>query len=115
MNESTRVTIIFILAIILLLAVAFLGSGLLLRRALKVVIRTFRENGALTPEKALTAESLNLLPKGLFRARGLRDYRPAALQYLMRYQIILATEDGRLYLSEDALFQSGIESKIGKM
>lgn len=112
MNESTRAAIILILIFILLLAIAYFGSAFLIKRATKTVIRTFRDNEALTAAKALTAAELGLLPKGFFQFRGLRDYKPAALQYLIRGNIVLTTEDGRLYLSEETLFQSGIEQRL---
>ncbi len=114
MNDSTRAVIILILFFILLLAIAYFGTGILVRRATRAVIRAFRESEAVTSEKAMTAQALNLLPKGIFQFRGLRDYKPAALQNLIKHEIVLVTDDGRLYLSEDALFQSGIEERIGK-
>ena len=38
-----------------------------------------------------------------------RDYKPYALSTLMKADIVQATEEGRLYLSEDKLIASGLE------
>ncbi len=113
MDESTRVLIILILIIILLLAVAFLGSNLMMRRALRTVIKMFRNGQARTPETAQYAEDLGIKRRTLLQFKALRDYKPTALQLLMRGEIILSTEEGKLYLNEERLAQTSVEQKIG--
>jgi hypothetical protein len=112
-NDSTRAIIILVLVIILLLAVAFLGSNYMMRRAFKSVIKMFRYNNALTPATAKTADELGFKRKAFLQLKAFRDYKPTALQYLMRQEIIKVTDDGRLYLSEETLSQSPIERRLG--
>jgi hypothetical protein len=109
MGGSTGVVIVLILIIIFLLAVAFLGSAFLMKRALRFVIKSFRDNAAFTPETAKIPLELGFKSRGLFQIGTLRDYRPVVLQSLQKEDIILTTEDGRLYLSETKLLESGIE------
>jgi hypothetical protein len=54
-----------------------------------------------------------LKKKGLLQGSGMRDYKPIALQYLMKENIVRVTDEGKIYLSEETLLQSGMESKIG--
>jgi hypothetical protein len=83
-----------------------------MKRALKSVIKSFRDFQALTPETAKMAFDLGFKRRGLLQIRGFRDYKPAALQFLQKQDIVLVTEDGRLYLSEQTLLTSGIESRL---
>ncbi len=57
-------------------------------------------------------DELGLQARSFLQFRGLRDYKPSDLEYLMKNNIVLMTEDQRLYLSEEALFQSNIEQNI---
>jgi hypothetical protein len=109
MSESTQALILIILVLLLLLALAFMGSRFLMRRAITRVIYTFREFKAKDEASAMAQEAMGLKPRGLFEFRGLRDYKPMALQLLMRYNIVRMTEDGRLYLSEETLAQTNLE------
>jgi hypothetical protein len=112
MNNEVKAWIIFILVIILLFVLTFFVSNIMTKLALKAVLKTFRKHSALTPDTAKYLNEMGLQQKGLFQFRGLRDYKPAALQFLMKHEIILAAEEGRLYLSEEALTKSGLENKI---
>jgi hypothetical protein len=111
-SDSTRAIIILVLVILVLLAFTFLGSNLLARRAIKTVIKMFRERQALSPETAMTAEALGFQRRSILQVRAFRDYKPAALQFLMRNNIVQATEDGRLYLSEAILAQTNIAQQV---
>jgi hypothetical protein len=113
-SDSTRVLIIFILVILILLAVAFVGSNFMARRAIKSVIKMFRNGQALSLDTAKTSEELGFRPRRMLQLRATRDYKPAAMQFLMKHNVIQATEDGRLYLSEEALSQTNIEHRLGK-
>ena len=106
MSDSTRALVLLILVILLLLVVAFAGSSFLMRRALRQVIKMFRTAGALSPETAKLAADVGIRQKGLLEIRGLRDYKPTALQFLIRQEIVIVTEDGRVYLSEEKLATS---------
>jgi len=79
------------------------------KRAIKQVIKRFRDRQALDPGSAKTIDELDLRPPS-FRERLMRfrDYKPAALNGLVRVGIIKVTEDGRFYLSEEKLRNSKI-------
>jgi hypothetical protein len=77
------------------------------------VIAIFRQNGALDKKTARTIDELGLRPRGIIE--GLfhgRDFKPYTLDTLLREGIIKSTEDGRLYLAEDALMASGLERRV---
>jgi hypothetical protein len=114
MSESTRALILLILIIILLLVLAFYGQGLMMKRALRSVIKLLRDHQALTPESAKYLDEIGMKRKSFLQLKAFRDYKPAAIQFLQRQEIILITEEGRIYLSEEKLYQTGIEGRIGK-
>ena len=104
-------TAIFVIIILALLVLAFVViPRFLIRRAMRQVIRIFREHNATTNKSAKTADELGIKPKSLMEGmfRG-RDYKPSALNLLTNAGIIQDTEDGKLYLSEETLFTSGLE------
>ena len=109
MDPSTRAIILLILILLLMLALAFVGSRLLLKRAITRVIKMFRDNQATDAASAKSPEELGLKSRGLFAFGGLRDYKPVALQLLMKGNIVQETEDGRLYLSEALLSGTSLE------
>ncbi len=77
---------------------------LLNKRAVNQVIKIFRQHRAVSINSAKTIDELGLRPPS-FRERlmRLRDYKPAALNGLIRVGIVKATEDDKLYLSEEKL------------
>ena len=97
-----------VLAIIIMIILSFLAivliPMLMTRRAVRQVIRIFRKHNAINPENAKTVDELRLTPLSLgqriFRAR---DYKPRALDSLIGSNIVQQTEDGKLFLSEEAL------------
>jgi hypothetical protein len=97
-----------------MLVLAFFLSTYLMRRAFRAVLKMFRDNNALTPDAAQFAQDMGMKKKGLLSFGGLRDYRPSVLQFLMKQDIVQATQEGKLFLSEEALRQSGLEAKIIK-
>ena len=85
----------------------------LVRRAARQVIRIFREHNATESKRARTIDELGLRPPGLMeRMMRRRDYKPRALSALMQAGVIQATEDGRLYLSEEKLANFGLEKGV---
>ena len=95
--------VIAILFIVLLLAL-FVIPQFMMKRAIKAVIRIFRDNNAIGKKQARTAEELGLQPKRLAeRMMKPRDYKPRALQLLMSQEIVQMTDDGKLYLVEEKL------------
>lgn len=114
MSESTRIMIVLILSLIVLFIAALYGQSLMMKKSLKSVIKAFRDHQALTPESAKEPLDLGFKRRGLLQIRGFRDYKPAAIQFLQRQDIIRSTEEGKVYISEEALEQSGIENRVGK-
>jgi len=83
--------------------------NLLVRRAALQIIKIFREQNATDSKTARTIDELGLRPLSLMqRMTRRRDYKPHALNALMQAEIIKTTEDGRLYLSEERLADSGL-------
>jgi len=84
-----------------------------LRRAARQVIKIFREHNATDSKNARTIDELGLRPPGVLdRMMRRRDYKPYALSALMKAEIIQATEDGKLYLSEAKLSEFGFERGV---
>ena len=109
MNETTQAIIILILAMLLLLALAVFASIIMSRRAVKAVFKMFRQADCTTPETAKTAAEIGFKQRGFISFRGVRDYKPNALQLLIREEVIKVTEDGRMYLSEETLYQHALK------
>jgi flagellar basal body-associated protein FliL len=113
LNATT--IIIAILIIILLIVALFIIPRWRSKRALRQVIQIFRNSSATDTKNAKTAAELGLGPttmrEEMFRRR---DYKPYALNALIKAEIIQRTEDGKLYLAEDRLMASGIEGRISK-
>ena len=104
-------TIIFIVLIIVVLLLAmFIVPRWRLKRAIRQVIRIFRENNAVDTRTAKTIDELGLRPRsmieGMFKGR---DYKQYAMNALMKSDIIKMTEGGKLYLSGDRLQESGLD------
>jgi hypothetical protein len=99
------------LVIIVIVVIGILGlwviPRILLKRAINQVLRRFRDHKALSVKNAKTVEELELVPKGIFEGmlQG-RDYKPYALDMMKKGKIIMATEDDKLYLSEEKLAAS---------
>jgi hypothetical protein len=82
----------------------------LTRRAARQVIKIFRKQSATDGKTARTIDELGLRPPSMFQRMGRRrDYKPHALDALLRVGVVQATEDGKLYLSEAKLAELGFE------
>ncbi len=102
---------------LILVIAGMLGLGLLLLRflmdrAIRQVIKAFREKEALDPEHAKTKSELGLksasqakLVGGFFKPR---DYKPYVFDSMVQLNIIRSTEDDRYYLSEQTLKSSNL-------
>ena len=97
------VLFIILMVVAFILAFIFIPQFMLMRNIPKV-IRIFREHNAIGEKNAKLIEELGLLPKTMFqRMLSRRDYKPQALQFLLRTTVIEMTEDGKVYLNEDTL------------
>ena len=102
----TDILFIVIIIIAFILAFIFIPQLMLMRNVPKV-IRIFRKQNAVGENNAKTIEELKLQPKSMFqRMLSRRDYKPQALQFLLRTTVIKMTEDGKVYLNEDNLYRT---------
>ena len=106
MNDITMIIILVVLLLLALLVV----PQFMTRRAVKAVLRIFREHNAVGIKNAKSAEELGLQPKGMAeRMMRPRDYKPRALQALMSADIVRMTEDGKIYLAEENLTGTNLD------
>jgi len=95
MSETAKIVFMF-----LLLIGAFLLSrrivGWQMNRAAEFILRDLREKRALTPESAV---ELPYCKSRIFRF-GLKDYRPRAMEQLVKYDVVRMVEGGKYYLHE---------------
>ena len=106
MNDWIVIALLFVV----LLFALFVIPQFMMKRAVRAVIRIFRDNNAIGKKQAKTAEELGLQPKRLVeRMMKPRDYKPRALQLLMSQEIVQMTEDGKLYLMEEKLDASRLK------
>lgn len=97
---------IVLMVLLFIVVVLFLPQWLLMRNVPKV-IRIFRQQNAVGEKNAKPIEELGLQSKSMFqRMLSRRDYKPQALQFLIRTTVVEITEDGKLYLSEENLMQT---------
>jgi hypothetical protein len=104
------------LLILILVIMAILGFWLLprirIRRAVNQVVAIFERNNALDVRSAKTIDELGLRPptflQGMMR---IRDFKPYAVQILMKADVIRQTDSGRLYLSQDRLAAINIDRR----
>jgi hypothetical protein len=111
-SDSTRIIIVLVLILLIMFILAIYGQTIMMKRALRQVLKTLRDHEAISSEKAKFVNEMGLQKKGLLQLKAFRDYKPTALQFLIRQEIIIVTEEGKVYLSEDALRNSGIENRI---
>ena len=96
---------LYTIALLLIFVVIWLVvPGWLVRRAMPAVIKIFRTKNAVGIQNAKTAQELGLQPKSFVRRLfGRRDYKPKALEFLLRYYVVLVTEDGKLYITDSSI------------
>jgi len=96
------------LFILLLVILAVLGLWVLprirIRRAINQVVAIFEHSNALDLRSARTIDELGLRPPTFLESMmRMRDFKPYALQILMKAEVVSQTDGGRLYLSQDRL------------
>ena len=112
-KESSLVTgnsiMVFLVLIVMVIA---LGGSLyvrtwLTRRAIFKVVEIFYQHHALEMKGAKTRHELGLeRPDFVQRMMRPRDYKQYALQILIKREIILEDEEGKLYMVEERLDQN---------
>jgi hypothetical protein len=113
MNSSTFGIMVLLLVLLILIVAAFAGTTYLVKRATRLIIRELRRVGALSADSAVTADMAGIKKRSIFQPGLLRDYKPTAFQFLVKNNILRTTEDGKIYLSEETLIQSGLDRRIG--
>ncbi|MBA7485584.1 hypothetical protein ES707_21132 [subsurface metagenome] len=102
----SNVLLIVLLVVCILLALIGIPY-MMTKRALNRVIKVFQRSNTIDFSTAKTIDELGLRPRtmlqNMFRSR---DYKPQALNFLMKAEIIVVTDDGKLYLSEEKLIAS---------
>ena len=102
--QNLGTLILAISALLLIFGLIFLFSVVLLRRATKSVINSFRENNALEKRNAKTREELGLIQQSAMeRLVKAPNYKLNAMELLIDLDVIRLTFDERLYLSEEKL------------
>jgi len=104
------------LFILLLVILAVLGFWVLprmrIKQAINQVVAIFEHNNALDVRSARTIDELGLRPPTFLESMiRMRDFKPYALQILMKTEVVLETDGGRLYLSQDRLAATNIEKR----
>jgi len=104
------------LFILLLVILAVLGLWVLprirIRRAINQVVDIFEHSSALDVRSARTINELGLKPPTFLESMiRMRDFKPYALQILMKAEVVLQTDGGRLYLSQDRLAATNIVTR----
>jgi hypothetical protein len=96
-----------ILTVIFLILLLVLPTALS-RHAILQVISIFRKHQALSIDGAKTIDALGLRPPDLSRRLlSFRDYKPQALERLIKAEIVQISEDGKLFLSEEKITNLG--------
>ena len=105
-------TLLLVLLVVVGLAVMIFVPRWFMKRAFPKVIQIFREYNAINERNALTVDELGLRPPTFVqRLTKIRDYKPQALNILIRADIVQVIEGGKLYLSEDKLASSGLRNR----
>jgi hypothetical protein len=99
--------ILFLLAMVIALGGSLYVRAFLTRRAIFKVIEIFYRHQALDTKGAKTQYELGLeRPDFVQRMMKPRDYKQYALQILIKREIILQNEEGKLYMVEERLDQN---------
>jgi len=95
MSQNAKTWLIVLIAIAAFI-LANIIAGRRMKKAADFIIRDLKEQRAFDPVSAV------VLPysKGSAFRIGLKDYRPGALQQLIKYDVIRLQEGGRYYLRD---------------
>ena len=64
------------------------------------MVSSFRERNAIDYTNAVTLKEIGLTDRPQFFHFGLRDYRPYAVQALLKADVLRITPENKVYLSE---------------
>lgn len=94
------IALFFVVCILIII----FAPQLLTKRAFRQVVRNFRRNYATSPSAAKTLDELRLKPPNIVQQLlNTRDYKPIALDTLIKTGVVISTEGNKYYLSEEQL------------
>lgn len=95
MSQSAK-TLLMVLLLVAAFILANIIAGRRMKKAAEFIIRDLKEKKAFDPGSAV------MLPysKSMMFRIGLKDYRPGALQQLVKYDVVRLLEGGRYYLRD---------------
>lgn len=100
---DTTAFFVFLIIILVVLGLLVLPR-IRMKRAINQVVAIFERSNAHDVRSAKTIDELGLRPQtfleGMMR---MRDFKPYALQVLMKAEIVRQTDGGRLYLLRDKI------------
>jgi hypothetical protein len=106
-TENTTTVLLALIVMIIALGGTLYVRTLLTRRAIFKVIEIFYQHHALGMKGAKTRHELGLERPDFFqKMMKPRNYKQVALQILLKREIILEDEEGRVYLVEERLDQN---------
>ena len=106
------ITLLLIIFIIFAAIGMFVIPRFLFRRAIKPVIKRFLDKKAVSTENACTLDELGLKPRGYMENMILlRDYKQFVLDVMLKHNIVVVTEEGKVYLSQERLAGSRFAGK----
>ena len=107
MTGNSITVFLILVAMVLALGGSLYVRTFLTRRAIFKVIKIFYQQQALDTKGAKTPRELGLeRPDFVQRMMRPRDYKQYALQILIKREIILQNEEGKLYMVEERLDQN---------
>jgi hypothetical protein len=115
MIENNIKAFLFLILMIAAFGGVFYVRAFLTKRAIFKVIDIFYKHNALGMNGAKAPHELGLESKNFFqRMTRPRDYKQYALQILIKREIILLNEEGRLYMVEERL-EPALRKKRGDL
>ena len=94
--SQTGKTLFMVFLLIAAFILANIFAGRRMKKAADFIIRDLKEKKAFDPASAVV---LPYAKSAMFRI-GLKDYRPGALQQLVKYDVVRSLEGGRYYLRD---------------
>jgi hypothetical protein len=102
-----------ILSLVILVAIFILGAWVfpyyMIKNAVPKVVEIFQRHGAISEETARWPHEMGLgVPTMTRRIFRTRDYKPQALDVLIRAALLAVCDDGKLFLVEANLMKSSL-------
>ncbi len=98
MSETAKIVFMFLLTIGAFLLSRYI-AGWQMNKAAEFIIRDLKDKKAFDPESAV---ELPYCKNRMFRI-GLKDYRPRAMEQLVKHDVVRMVEGGKHYLCEGRL------------